>query len=157
MAVWLARTDAAARPVPRPTPATTAKVTTSPSRKLPLAINDGKEPASSNDPTLSFDWWPTKGTTEWVEYALVSPTRVSEAQVYWFDDTGRGQVRVPRSWRVLYRRGHAWVPVETAEAYGVERDRYNRVRFTPVQTTGLRLEVTMQPGFSAGLQEWTLD
>jgi hypothetical protein len=157
MAVWLARADAAARPVPRPTPATTATVTTSPSRKPPLAINDGEEPASSDDPALYFDWWPTKGTTEWVEYALVSPTRVSETRVYWFDDTGRGQVRVPRSWRVLYRRGDAWVPVETAEAYGVARDRYNRVRFTPVETTRLRLEVTMQPGFSAGLQEWTLN
>ena len=40
------------------------------------------------------------------------------------------------------------------EPYGVEKDRYNRVTFTPVTTSGLRLEVTMQPEWSAGIQEW---
>jgi len=28
------------------------------------------------------------------------------------------------------------------------------VTFTPVTTSGLRLEVTLQPGYSAGIQEW---
>jgi len=154
MAVWIARTEEAARATPRPTLATTATVTASPSRRLTIFINDGEEPTSSDDPTLYFDWWPTKGTTEWVELALAASSRVSEVEVYWFDDTGRGQVRVPAAWRVLYRSGDAWLPVETAGPYGVARDGYNRVRFSPVQTTALRLEVTLQPEFSAGLQEW---
>ncbi len=70
MAVWLARTGAVVRPTPAPTLATTATVTTSPSRRLALFINDGEEPASSDDPAMYFDWWPTKGTTEWAELTL---------------------------------------------------------------------------------------
>jgi uncharacterized protein len=36
----------------------------------------------------------------------------------------------------------------------VARDRWNGVAFTPVTTSALRLEIVMQPGFSAGVQEW---
>ena len=154
MIVWLARTDDAARPIPWPTPASTATVTTSPSRRKPYGINDGDDPRSSNDEAAYFDWWPRRGTTEWIEYAFAEPAAISEADVYWFDDTGRGQVRVPASWRVLYKRGDAWVPVQTSDAYGVARDRYNTITFAPVRTTGIRLEVTMQPEWSAGVQEW---
>ena len=153
MIVWIARTDSAARPTPYPTVATTSSVTTS-GRKNPRGINDGEEPAASNDASSYFDWWPTKGTTEWVEYAFQSPSTVSASEVYWFDDTGRGEVRVPQTWRILYKDGNAWIPVAAQGPYGVEKDRYNAVTFTPVTTTGLRLEVTMQPQWSAGLQEW---
>ena len=74
--------------------------------------------------------------------------------VYWFDDTGEGECRVPKSWRVLYRDGAEWKPVENAAAYTNEKDRYNSISFKPVSTTGLRLEVTLQPEWSAGIQEW---
>ena len=89
-----------------------------------------------------------------MEYAFEKPATVSEVEVYWFDDTGRGECRMPASWRVLYKDGDEWKPVETAGPYGVEKDRYNKVAFKPVTTTGLRLEVTMQPNWSAGIQEW---
>ena len=79
---------------------------------------------------------------------------VSEAQVYWFDDTGRGGVRVPASWKLTYRDGESWKPVETTGAYGVERNRYNVVSFKPVTTTALRLELQAQPNVSVGIQEW---
>src|SRR6266849_3522887 len=154
MIVWLAATDAAARPTPWPTPATTATVTTSPARRNPSAINDGDDPNSSDDPASYFDWWPRRGTAEWVEYAFPKPSTVSTVDIYWFDDTGRGQVRVPASWRLLYREGNTWKPVVTAGAFGVEKDRYNTLTFSPVDTTGLRVEVTAQPQWSAGIQEW---
>jgi DUF1680 family protein len=153
MVVWIPRTEQRARPAPVPTVATASKVTTS-GRKYPGAINDGQDPSSSSDSTFFFDWWPRKGTTEWVEYEFAQPSSVSAAEVYWFDDTGRGEVRVPQAWRVLYRDGAGWKPVETASAYGIEKDRYNRIEFKPVTTNGLRLEVTLQPQWSAGIQEW---
>ena len=153
MMVWFPNNEASARPTPYPTIATTAKVTTS-GRKNPRMINDGEEPASSADPTSYFDWWPTKGTTEWVEYAFEKRSTVSECELYWFDDTGHGQVRVPASWRLLYKEGNDWKPVEEASSYGVAKDRYNKVTFKPVAAAGLRLEVTMQQNFSAGIQEW---
>ena len=153
MLVWLPTSEASAKPRPYPTLATTSKVTTS-GRKNPRTINDGEEPASSNDSSSYFDWWPTKGKTEWVEYAFEKPATVSEVQIYWFDDTGRGEVRVPQSWRILYKEGDQWKPIENADVYGVAKDQYNKVTFKPVPTSALRLEVTMQANWSAGLQEW---
>jgi DUF1680 family protein len=155
MAVWIARVEASATPRAFPTLAMSSTVTTS--RKSHLSekmVNDGEEPRRSNESGSSFDWWPTNGTTEWLQYDFPKVSAVSEVQVYWFDDTGRGGVRVPASWRVLYRDGNTWRPVEATGPYGVDRDRYNVVSFKSVTTSALRLEVTMQKDFSAGVQEW---
>ena len=84
---------------------------------------------------------------------FAQPASVSEAQVYWFDDTGRGGVRVPASWRLLYKNGDRWTPVEASGALGVARNAWNTVTFKPVMTTALRIEVVMQEKFSAGVQE----
>jgi DUF1680 family protein len=155
MLVWLATTDAGAKPVPPPTVATTSTVTASNAgRKNPRAVNDGEEPESSSDPASYFDWWPKKGSTETIDYTFAKPTQVTEAELYWFDDTGHGEVRVPASWRLLYKDGTDWKPVTTTGTYGVAKDQYNKVTFTPITTSGLRLEVTMQPQFSAGIEEW---
>jgi DUF1680 family protein len=154
MVVWLAAEDAVARPTPWPTIATTATVTTSQARRNAGAINDGEEPNASGDPTAYFDWWPRRGTSEWVEYAFQKPSTVSQVAVYWFDDTGHGQVRVPARWQVLYKDESGWRPVDTKDEFGVARDRFNTVTFAPVTTTGLRLEIAMQQEFSAGIQEW---
>jgi len=155
MVVWLPSVESSARPQPFPTIATTSQVTlSSRSRRDPRMINDGEEPSSSSDPSSYFDWWPKKSSTEWVEYAFSKPATVSQVEVYWFDDTGRGEVRVPASWRILYKDGGEWKPVENTVPYGAEKDRYNKVSFRPVTTAGLRLEVTMQQNWSAGIQEW---
>ena len=154
MIVWLAATDAVARPTPFPTPATTSTVTTSPARRNVRAINDGDDPRSSDDPASYFDWWPRRGTEEWAELAFDKPATISEVELYWFDDTGRGQVRVPASWRLSYRDGDTWKLVTTSDRYGVDKDRYNRLTFAPVTTAGLRLEVVAQSGWSIGIQEW---
>ncbi len=92
--------------------------------------------------------------TGWVEYAFAKPQTVSESSLYWFDDTGQGGVRVPASWRIMYKEGNEWKPVEASGPYGVARNQYNRLTFKPVTTTGLRLELTMQPKVSAGIERW---
>jgi uncharacterized protein len=157
MIVWLAAEESKARPTPRPTPATTATVTTSPARGHAGAINDGEEPASSADPASYFDWWPSRGSSEWVEYSFDKPSTISRIAVYWYDDAGRGRVRVPATWRVLYKTEGTWKPLDTRDAYAVATDRFNIVTSEPITTTGLRLELTMQPEFSAGIQEWTVE
>jgi hypothetical protein len=63
---------------------------------------------------------------------------------------------VPASWRILYRDGDTWKPVETSAPYAIEKDRDNKLTFQPVSTTALRLEVTMQPNWSAGVYEWSV-
>ena len=158
MTVWLARTDAAARPTPFPTLVTDAAVTASPipsgRGKNPRTIVDGEEPASSSDPASYFDWWPVQGSAgEWVEITFATRARITSSEVYWFDDTGRGGVRVPASWRLLYRDGDRWRPVDAQGPFGIERNAWNAVTFAPVTTNALRIEVDMQKGFSAGVQE----
>jgi hypothetical protein len=92
-----------------------------------------------------------------VQYDFDEPRWVGGASVYWFDDTGRGRCRVPARWRLLHRQGDAWTPVPAPSAYGVETDAWNRVEFDPIETTALRLEVQLQPGFSGGILEWRID
>jgi DUF1680 family protein len=155
MIVWLARTEDVVTPAPFPTLAMTSKISVSgQTRRSPTMINDGEDPRSSADSTAYFDWWPVKGTSETVDMTFPKAASVSEVQVYWFDDTGRGEVRVPENWRLLYKDGETWKPVETAGSYATERNRYNVVTFKPVTTTALRIELKMQATWSAGLQEW---
>jgi len=155
MAVWIAREKGKARAIPEPTLASTAKASSSEGGKGVEAIHDLFEPANSNDHDHGYlHWWPKKGTAEWVEYDFAKPVTLSETSVYWFDDTGQGECRVPVSWRAFYKDGDKWVAVANAGAYGVAKDQYNAVRFSPVQTSGLRLEIMLPEKFSAGIQEW---
>jgi hypothetical protein len=177
MNVWLARTDAAARPTPFPTVASKSTVTASPPPtgrgKNVRPIIDGEEPGSSAEGGSYFDWWPVQGWSqacdaqgaqparrqcskgEWIEMTFAEAASVSQTEIYWFDDAAnRGGVRVPSSWKLLYKDGADWKPVETGDTFGVARDGWNRLTFKPVTTTALRLELVMQPAFSAGVQEW---
>ena len=157
MVVWLAREEAAVRPVGRPTLASTGKVSVSFGRN-PEAVKDLLEPESSIDHEVPyFHWWPHKGTKEWVEYSFSKPEEVSNAEVYWFDDAGMGECRVPRSWRVLYLEGGDWKPVYTTDAYGVEKDRFNKVVFETVRTKAVRLEIRSQENWAGGIHEWKVE
>ena len=121
------------------------------------ALIDGLEPKNSNDHSIPrFTWWDHRGTREWVQYDFGKPRQISAVQVYWFDDSGVGQCRVPQSWKVLYQDGENWKPVENPSSYTTQRDGYNRVQFKPVGTTALRLEVQLQPQFSGGILEWKI-
>jgi hypothetical protein len=157
MAVWLPDNEAAAHPAPYPTVVSTAKVTVSgrPQQRNGDVIKDGEIPTASNDHGSYFDWWPARGNKETVDYTFATPSKVSECSLYWFDDTGQGGVRVPASWKLLYQDGDQWKPVETQDQLAVEKDKFNTVKFTPVTTTALRVEVQAQANFSIGMQKWT--
>lgn len=157
MTVWIPNREESARPQPLPTLASQASVTASGGRQ-PRAVQDQDEPRSSQDTASGFfHWWPSKGTNEWIQYDLPRPSAVSAVEVYWADDSGTGGVRAPAAWRLVYRDGDAWLPVVASDPYGLELDRFNRVRFEPVTTRALRLEVALQPEWSAGIQEWKLE
>jgi hypothetical protein len=74
--------------------------------------------------------------------------------VYWYQEPGKGAVKVPASWRILYKDGAEWKPVQAENSYEIATDRFNRVTFKPVHTGALRLEVMLQPQYSAGIEEW---
>ena len=116
---------------------------------------DNIEPKNSHDISIPrFTWWDHRGTSEWVEYGFARPRKVSAVEVYWFDDAPNGGCRTPQSWRLFYRVGESWVPVEGAAEFATKLDKYNRVSFKPVETTGLRIEAQLQPNYSAGILEW---
>jgi len=154
MTVWIPDETTFVRVRPFPTLASASQVDVS-SGKGERAVNDQAVPSSSYDQSEGFfHWWPHKGTTEWLEYTLPRPTSISEASVYWYDDTGHGEVRVPASWRVVVKEGDVWKPVTATSPYGTERNRLNSVHFNAVTTSAVRLEVTLQHDWSAGVLEW---
>ncbi|WP_337176599.1 beta-L-arabinofuranosidase domain-containing protein [Paludisphaera sp.] len=121
----------------------------------PEAIRDGIEPKSSGEqPVNNCHWWPRKGTEEWVQYSWKSPRTFESARVYWFDDTGRGECRVPASWRIEYRDGDSWKPVDAKGPYALSKDAWNEVTFAPVASDALRLVVQMPEGWASGVHEW---
>jgi DUF1680 family protein len=157
MDVWLPRTREGAAPLRPPSLASQARASASHTWQNDhvKALNDGMEPKSSMDHALPrFTWWDHKGTQEWVQYDFDKAVEISSVEVYWFDDTGQGDCRVPESWRVLYLIDGTWLPVKSTGGYGLEKDGYNRVSFEPVVTEALRLEVQLQPQFSGGILEW---
>jgi len=159
MIVWLPTSEASAKPTPYPTLSSTARVTTSrpPHGGPATAVQDNEEPTET-DPGTHFDWWNTRGTTEWVQYAFDKPHSVSRSEVFWYDDSAKGGgCAVPASWRILYLDGNEWKPVENSGPYGVAKDAYNHVAFKPVTTSALRLEVKIQDHISTGVNKWRVE
>jgi hypothetical protein len=121
----------------------------------PQGVCDGLEPKSSGEqPAANCHWWPHKGSEEWVQYTWSRPETVSGAMVYWFDDTGRGQCRIPVSWQIQFLDGQNWKPVAEKGNYPVAKDKWCEVEFEPIKTAALRLVVKLQDGWSAGVHEW---
>ncbi len=123
------------------------------------ALNDALVPQNSSDHGIPrFTWWDHRGTAEWVEYRWAAPVTISSAEVYWFDDEPvGGHCRVPTTWRLLYLDGNEWRPVTTGDEFGLQKNAFNRVGFTPIETTGLRLEVQLRENFSGGILEWRVE
>lgn len=121
----------------------------------PEAINDGIEPKGSRvHPGRLCHWWPHKGSTEWAQYTWKSPVTVQGVEVYWFDDTGAGECRLPAAWKVLYLEGNEWKPVAASTDYQVKLDAWCSLSFAPVTTTAMRLTVQLKPEWAAGVHEW---
>ncbi len=156
MEVWIAREPGKARLAVPPGLSALATVAASEGARRPKAISDQYEPESSDDTVGYMTWWPKKGTAEWVEYSFPKPVAVSETSVYWFDDAVDGGVRVPASWKLLYKAGDKWLPVVTKDAFGTAKDAYNTVRFSRVRSTAFRLEVQAQEAHPSGIQEWKI-
>lgn len=129
------------------------------------AMFDGKVPQNSNDrsgprfTTYCFGG-AEHGKLHWVQKKFDQETTVSSCEVYWYDESQPlGDVRLPKWWRVLYKSGAEWQEVENPSGYGIERDQFNVVTFTPVKTTALRLDVQCQNEqgrWAMGILEWRI-
>ena len=159
MTVWPARKSEAARPQPADTLTYKSKTTASFVHVSLDAIKDQILPENSADPeTLHLDFWPHKGTTEWLLFEWDQKHKLSAVKVYFFDDTGRGGCKIPESWKVLYRDSTGqFKPVKAGTPYGLAKDTFNKVDFTPVTTDAIKIEIKLQSNWSAGVQEVVIE
>lgn len=139
-------------------PEITATASFCPGHATVLALYDGETPENSLGRGQSqMVWWPHNGTKEWVQYDFKTPRKISGVEVYWFSDKAAGGgCELPASWKLLWNTGTEWREVSNPSAYGIEKDKFNRTTFTPVRTSGLRIEVQLQDGISGGILEWRL-
>jgi DUF1680 family protein len=106
------------------------------------AIYDQLDPLNSEDGSAPFlRIRPQSGDQAWVQYDFSKPTRVSSVDVYWKND--KQYVIPPRTWRLLAKVGDEWRPVSSGDDFGVASDRFNRVSFEPLESSGLRMEITL--------------
>lgn len=159
MEVWIPYEASAARPKPAATIASGSTVSASlHNKRMFSALNDQYDPADSKDNSaLYLHWWPKKDSKEWVQYDFNGEFTVSSSKVYWFDDGPWGGCRVPKSWKIYYKKDGQWVAVNNTSDYGIEKDKYNKVTFDPVKTTALRLELQLPADNSSGIHEWIVE
>jgi DUF1680 family protein len=118
-------------------------------------LNSGYSPRNSRDTShLAYGNWPHVGT-EWVEYDWKRPINTDKIDVYWFAD-GQG-IKLPKTSRLMYWNGSAFVPVSGARGLGVLGNQFNTTTFSPITTTRLRLEMDSlvnDVNFSTGVLQW---
>lgn len=117
------------------------------------ALNDGYDPANSNDKSYgAYGNWDNPGTTQWVQYDFSQNYTLSKCEVYWFDDDEG--IDLPASCSFQYWNGSAWVNVGSPSGLGVAGNQYNTTTFTPVSTNKIRLNITAKQSYSTGILEW---
>lgn len=158
MTVWIPYEAWAAKPQPAPTIASKSRVSASLGNARTLkALNDQYEPKDAKDNNAPYlHWWPKKNSLEWVQYDFDQLYTISESSVYWYDDGPWGGCRIPAGWKLFYKKNDVWLPVKTIGDYTIAKDRYNTVRFEPVETTALKMEIQLSVEHAAGLHEWTV-
>jgi hypothetical protein len=156
MSVWIANHENAVHPLRAESILTNAKITAS-NGKNPQIVADGLEPENSNDSDIPrFHWWPSKGGSEWIQFDFNKPQEISCVDIYWFDDTGEGECRIPKSWKVFYLQENGelrQVYATNSEPYGVQKNKYNSVEFETVNTSSLKIVIESQSEYAGGIYE----
>ena len=158
MEVWIPFEESAAKPMPAPTIASKSKASGSiKNARMLKGLNDQYEPQDSRDASAIYlHWWPKKNSLEYVQYDFDSTYTVSETSVYWFDDGPFGGCRIPASWKLLYKKGDEWIPVKVISTDPIAKDKYNTIRFEPITTNAVKIEIQQPVDHSAGLHEWII-
>ncbi len=113
-------------------------------------------PKDENDRTIPyFHWWPENDSIEWITYQFPEENIVSNSTVYWYDDSPWGGCRLPEWWKIYFMNDKGqWQSVENINGYEIKIGVGNIVRFIPIKTKCLKLEVKLPKDNSSGLYEW---
>jgi hypothetical protein len=111
------------------------------------------EPTSSN-PGTGKAWgnW-SNGAPAWFQYTWSAPVYINSCDIYWYSD-GSG-TRVPSNWSIQYSdNGTTWtnVAVDASTPYSgaTGTGKYNNLKFAPITTRYLRVNITAITGNAAG-------
>jgi hypothetical protein len=114
------------------------------------AVIDGVTPLSSSDYTNgAYGNW-REGTPaggDWVSFSWSAERTLAAAEVYWWQD-GAG-IALPSTATLERWDGAGWVSLG---AIGTAADTFNRVDFTPVATTGLRVSMSATGAYTGILE-----
>jgi hypothetical protein len=121
-------------------------------------VNDQLVPQHGGDRSAPYyHWWPKQGGTEWIVYEFATPAQVSSSSVWWFEDQPWGGCDLPAAWRIYYRDAAGnWAEVQKPSGYPVDKDRACEVRFEPVVTSAVKIEIDLPAELSAGIFEWVV-
>ncbi|SNY63925.1 discoidin domain-containing protein [Paractinoplanes atraurantiacus] len=105
--------------------------------------------------------WGSYGSTnatDWYEVNFGSAKTVDEARLYFRHDRATNRYRPPAAYTVQYWNGTAWVAAASqVKSPGTPQANYNKVNFTPVSTSRLRVQFTQPTGTAkTGLTELKL-
>ena len=155
MTVWIARQTWAAKPLPAPTIASMAKVSSSAGTGLE-AVTDQLLPNEQGDRSLPvFVLYPRRGTQEWLQLDFHHPEVISRITLYWYADAHPHGCRLPQQWRLSYRAAGEWRTLRAA--LGPPGESVSTVQFEPARAEGARLEIDLQASFSGGVYEWIVE
>ena len=125
----------------------------------PDGVSDGFVPSDSGELSpKQMHFWPHKGGQEWVQYTFPAVMTVSSSKIYWFDDTGHGECRVPKSWVLQVRDASGWttVPLKSNEKFGLKLNAWNEIHFAPTAGREFRILVDQQSNWASGMHEWQI-
>jgi uncharacterized protein len=158
MSVWFGSTIESTIPVPQPTLASRSKISALHPQKNLSTVNNLYPPSNSHDREVgNFNWWPRRDTIEWIQYDFDKEVSLSQSRTYWFDDRPEGDCRVPTSWKMFYRSGDLWIPVNNTSPYEIARDQFCNVSFDKVIVKTVRLEIVLPKDHSSGIYKWLVE
>ncbi|WP_460798722.1 Ig-like domain-containing protein [Microbacterium sp. GXF0217] len=108
------------------------------------AVNDATTDAGADQTKLWGTWSETRPAAQTLTYTWPEATRLTAASVYFWRDAAQGTgtgVAVPQSWKLEYRDGSDWKPVQLRTGTGYPTNDMglsSEVAFAPVSTTALR-------------------
>lgn len=120
------------------------------------AVNDNQVSSVSNSTTIPhYGTWGNTSSSETVTYTFKNQVKINSCDIYFWND-GQG-ILTPKGYKYEYLTSNGqWTAVSNPTSYTVALDKFNETKFTPVETTAIRVTIEKPANDSTGigLVEW---
>ncbi len=126
------------------------------------AVVDGRVPSKSADQDQPrWTGLPFKNRGQNIIFEFDKSRTVGNISIYWYENVGEKEVKLPRGWWVDYRIDDGdWTRMKryVTDDYGLEPDKFNVVRpEAPLRCDAIRVRILPQVGFCTGIHEIQLE